>query len=268
MARKTVGSVLGSSVIVLCLAGLTLHADTAAGMAAFKRGDYQTALKEWRAASDAGSAEAQYDLGLLYAKGFGVPRDLTVAQQWYETAAAKGNTQAEFSLGQMYAKGWGIPRDEASALAWLDAADGNQSTTDFTWMPIEGYGQEPDYAKAAYWYRLAADKGHAEAEYDLAGLYSDGNGVPRDQTQAFELVKKSAMTGFLPAQVRVAWRYANGRGVEKSDSEAFFWYTVAARHGDKQAEKARIGIAKMLPPPQINEAETKAVSWKPAAPKK
>ena len=249
----------------LGVVGTTLYADTASGMAAFKKGDYQTALRDWRAAAEAGSAEAQYDLGLLYARGLGVQRDLTVAQQWYEAAAAKGNTQAEFSLGQMYAKGWGVPRDEASALAWIDSADGSQSSTDFTWMPIEGYGQEPDYAKAAYWYRLASDQGHSEAQYDLAGLYSDGMGVPKDQTQAFQLVKKAAAEGFLPAQTRLAWRYANGRGVEKSDSEAFFWYTVAARHGDKQAEKARIVIVPKIPPAQINEVEAKAVAWRPAA---
>src|SRR5271168_3601700 len=87
---------------VALLAGNSLWADAASGLAAFKKGDYKTAFKEWKAAADKGQPEAEYDLGLLYAKGLGVQRDLDVAKQWYEAAALQGNAQAEFSLGQMY----------------------------------------------------------------------------------------------------------------------------------------------------------------------
>src|ERR1700722_13983840 len=99
---------------VVVAAACPLWADTSAGLAAFKKGDYPAALREWKAAAQKGQAEAEYDLRLLYAKGLGVPRDLQVAQQWYEAAALQGNSQAEFSLGQMYAQGWGIPPDQAA----------------------------------------------------------------------------------------------------------------------------------------------------------
>ena len=109
------------------LASSALWGDAAAGVAAFKKGDYQAAYREWKAAADKGQPDAQYDLGLLYAKGLGVQRDLQVAQQWYEAAAAQGNAQAEYSLAQMYAQGWGIPTDQASTLRWMEMANGSNS---------------------------------------------------------------------------------------------------------------------------------------------
>ena len=247
------------------LASSALWGDAAAGMAAFKKGDYPAAFREWKAAADKGQPEAQYDLGLLYAKGLGVQRDLQVAQQWYEAAAAQGNAQAEYSLGQMYAQGWGIPADQASTLRWMEMANGSNGDNqeDPGWLAIEGYGTATDFTKAAYWYRLAADQGHAEAQYDLARLYSDGKGVPRDQTQAFKLAQMSAMQGYAPAAARLGWRYETGRGVEKDESQAFFWWTVAARHGEKSAEKSRIELAGKLPPAVVAAAEQKAVAWQP-----
>jgi TPR repeat protein len=245
-----------------------LWADAAAGVAAFKKGDYQTALKEWRVAANKGEPEAEYDLGLLYAKGLGVQRDLQVAQQWYEAAATQGNAQAEFSLGQMYAQGWGIPANDASTLRWMEMANGSNGDNqeDLGWLPIEGYGTATDYTKAAYWYRLAADQGHAEAQFDLARLYSDGKGVPRDQTQAFKLLQMSSAQGYAPSAARLGWRYENGRGVEKDESQAFFWYTVASRHGDKTYEKSRIELAGKLPAAVVAAAEQKAVAWQPSKP--
>ncbi len=43
----------------------------------------------------------------------------------------------------------------------------------------------PDYGKAAYWFRLAAEQGHAEAQNDLGVLYAEGRGVERDLVQAY-----------------------------------------------------------------------------------
>src|SRR5208283_4906159 len=61
---------------MLWLAVAPALADTAAGLAAFKNKDYQLAYREWKESAEAGRAEAQFDLGVLYAQGKGVRRDL------------------------------------------------------------------------------------------------------------------------------------------------------------------------------------------------
>ncbi len=43
--------------------------------AAYKRGDYATALREWRPLAVQGDADAQYNLGFMYRKGLGRRQD-------------------------------------------------------------------------------------------------------------------------------------------------------------------------------------------------
>jgi hypothetical protein len=87
------------------------------GMAAYKRGDYATALKKWRPLAEAGDAEAQNNLGLMYADDRGVPQDDEEAVKWLRLAAEQGDAVAQNNLGAMYAKGRGVPQDKVLAYA-------------------------------------------------------------------------------------------------------------------------------------------------------
>jgi hypothetical protein len=246
------------------LAAMPAFADTAAGMAAFKNKDYQRAYREWKAAADAGQAEAQFDVGVLYAQGLGVRRDLTEAAYWYRKSAEQGNAEAEFALGQMYSRGWGIPRDEADAMRWLQMANSVESDGPPTdWANVAGYGMPEDPERAAFWYRLAADKGHPEAQYYLARLYSSGKGVKKDEEQAARWVSASAAQGYASAQENLGERYANGNGVPKDDKRAYFWLTLAFLHGDKSGAKLRTAEAAKLQPAEVSAQDHAAQNWKP-----
>ena len=75
--------------------GLAAAADTSApehpGMTAFKAKDYATAFKIWSPLAAQGDANAQANLGVMYARGLGVDRDPETAMQLFQAAAAKGN---------------------------------------------------------------------------------------------------------------------------------------------------------------------------------
>jgi hypothetical protein len=249
---------------VLLLAAMPALADTAAGLAAFKNKDYERAFREWKAAADAGQAEAQFDLGVLYAKGLGVPRDQNEAANWYRKSAEQGNAEAEFALGQMYSRGWGVPRDVADAIRWFEMAnslDSDGPPTD--WMTLEGFGVAQDPQQAAYWYRLAADKGHAEAQFNLGRLYAGGKGVKRDEEQAARWVSASATQGYAPALADLGKRFAAGNGVAQDDKRAYFWLTLAFLHGDKSGEKMRSAEAAKLKPADVSDQDHAAQNWKP-----
>ena len=101
-----------------------------------------------QAQAEQGSAAAQFNLGLKYANGEGVPQDSVAAVAWYRKAAEQGHPDAQNNLGWMYANGAGVPQDDAAAVAW---------------------------------YCLAAEQGSASAQVSLGALYSDGGrGVPQD----------------------------------------------------------------------------------------
>lgn len=267
MQYRSIRNVLfGSGFMLLC--ALPAWADAASGMQAFRNKDYAKAFEEWKAAADAGQAEAQFDLGVLYAQGLGVQRDLTVAERWYRKAAEQGNAEAEFALGQMYSRGWGVPRDEADALRWFQMAnspDTDGPSTD--WTLIEGYGVPQDQKQAAYWYELAAQKGHAEAQYNLGRLYAEGKGgIPHDDEQAVRWVRAAASQGYPPAQARLGARYANGLGIAQDTRRAYFWLTLAYLHGEKGVEKLRTAQAAKLSPADVSATDQSAQNWKPRVP--
>jgi TPR repeat protein len=70
------------------------HADFQAGVDAYDRKDYATAFKEWQPLAEEGDALAQYNLGVMYANGQGVPQDYIQASMWVNLAAAQGQEEA------------------------------------------------------------------------------------------------------------------------------------------------------------------------------
>ena len=65
-------------------------ADREEGVAAYERGDYATALQEWRLLAEQGDAKAQFNLGFLYRIGQGVNQDYQKACHWYLLSAEQG----------------------------------------------------------------------------------------------------------------------------------------------------------------------------------
>jgi TPR repeat protein len=92
------------------------------GDAAYKRGDYATALKHWQPLADQGNAAAQNNLGVMYDLGRGVPQDYAEAMRWYKLAAAQGDAKAQYNLGAYYGNGQGVPQDNVKAHIWLNLA--------------------------------------------------------------------------------------------------------------------------------------------------
>jgi uncharacterized protein len=115
--------------------------------AAYKRGDYATALKLLRPLAEQGNANAQSNLAWMYEQGHGVPQDFKEAMKWYRSAAEQGFRAAQYNLGVMYSEGRGTPSDFREALKW---------------------------------YRRAATQGDAKAQYNLGFMYANGVGVPKD----------------------------------------------------------------------------------------
>ncbi len=70
-------------------------ADFQAVVDAYERGDYDTAVKELRPLAEQGHPKAQYNLGVMYQLGLGVPQDDQEAAQWCRLAAEQGHAGAQ-----------------------------------------------------------------------------------------------------------------------------------------------------------------------------
>jgi hypothetical protein len=130
--------------------------------AALAQAPTPTELAELRVDAQAGDADAQCNLGVFYAAGWGIPQDHVEAVSWYRKAAEQGHADAQFFLGFAYYTGQGIPQN---------------------------------YAQAVTWYRQAAAQGQETAQSRLGTAYRFGEGVPQDYVEAhkwFNLVASRA----------------------------------------------------------------------------
>ena len=81
-----------------------------------------TEIEQLRLEAEQGDAGVQYNLGVMYANGRGVPQDHQEAVKWYRLAAEQGNADAQNSLGLRYFIGSGVPQDHQEAVKWYRLA--------------------------------------------------------------------------------------------------------------------------------------------------
>ena len=106
--------------LLLLVAALPVLADFQAGLDAFQKGDYATAVKEWRPLAEDGDPGSQFNLALLYLDGHGVPQSYAEAVNWFRRAAEQDYAAAQHNLGAMYGTGQGVKRDYIQAYKWLN----------------------------------------------------------------------------------------------------------------------------------------------------
>ena len=151
-AHHSIASLLGMALI---LGSAPAAADVKAGVDAWGRGDYQTAISEWRGPADNGDADAQFNLGQAYKLGRGVPQDLVQAEKWYKKAADQGHMQASDNYGLVLFQS--NRRNEA--LPYLQAS---------------------------------AQRGEPRAQYVLGTGYFNGDFVEKDWIKAYALMTRAS----------------------------------------------------------------------------
>lgn len=163
----------GAVAVSLLLTALpaVARADFAAAVAAYDRGDYETAFNEWLPLARDDDPAAQRNLAHLYRQGLGVAQDFGEAARWYRRAAYLGLAGAQANLGAMYLRGQGVAED-----------------------PEE----------AAYWFERAAVAGHVLAQYNLGLMYSRGLGVRQSKPRALAWLYLAAKGGHEQALVALS----------------------------------------------------------------
>lgn len=101
------------------------QAGLAEGVEAIGKGDFKAALVQLQPLAEQGNADAQFNLGLMYFNGTGVPQDDQLALKWFRLSADQGDAFAQFALGNMYYMGRGVTRNFVAsyALGNLSAAN-------------------------------------------------------------------------------------------------------------------------------------------------
>ncbi len=82
-------------------------------------GDFDEAVSLWQEMAGSGDAQAQFNLGLMYHSGVGLPRNEEAAVKLYHQAAEGGYRPAQVYLVVGYEEGWfGLPKNDKKAYYW------------------------------------------------------------------------------------------------------------------------------------------------------
>ena len=204
----------------------------AAGTACYEKGDYAQAVQHFRTAAESGDATAQFNLAVFYEQGEGVEQDQAEAVHWYLKAADQGNAKAQYNLAICYGRGEGVEKNLDTAITWAERAheQGLEDAEEFLFaLKLKREAAKPHFL-------IAAERGDANAQFDLALRYADGDGVEQDQSKAVHWYQKAAEQGHAKAQFNLAVRYENGNGVERDQTKAVCWYLKAAQQGHSGAQ--------------------------------
>lgn len=238
-----------------------------------------------------GVPKAQYNLGLLYASGQGVPKDQKAALNYFKLAVEHGY-KAKISIYHLAAKN--VP--EALKVLMDDAENGIADAQFFlASMYVNGHGVQQDYKEALKWYGRAmevintlekrkdysfekenipqalkrlikdAENGDAKAQIYLAELYLTGDRVPRDYQKAAKWFQLAAKRGNSEAQYKLGTMYVKGQGVSKNIQKAIIWLRLAVNDKIVPKNIHIYNLAKKFISPAINILKDDAERGSPEA---
>lgn len=217
----------------MSLSSLALGQSFEAGIKAYIRDDYATAIENFRPLAERGIVKAQYFLGVMYDNGEGVLQDYNKAFQWYRRAAEQGDIAAQHFLGMMYEQGEGVPKDDNEAVQW---------------------------------YRRAAEQGYASAQYNLGNMLSNGREVTQNYSEAAQWLRRGAEQGHANSQLNLGVMYAKGQGVTRDLVITYFLSNLSAAQGNEMARENRDLVLEGLNQDQIAEGQRLASEWQVGMP--
>ena len=225
---------------------------------ALQRGFYLTALGFALPRAEAGDPAAQTLIAELYTTGRGVSRNLETAKAWYRLAAERGDADAQFAYASLLLSraGRDAPRPREVRRYMERAAKGGHPQAQFNLaqMIVEDRPSFRGFELALPHYRAAAEQGLPDAQYVLATMLADGNGlaVP-DPVEARRWMRRAADNGFDTAQLELGIWLVNGKGGKRDVAAGRAWLERAARDGNVVAQNrlARLhafGVGTLIDP--------------------
>ena len=185
------------------------------------------------------SPSALHNLGYFYLVRDN-PEDGDKAFEYFKKAADSGCPASQYQLGLMYLSGKGVPKDTSTAFRYISLAhigDNEKAATVLGIMLMDGIGTIQNPSRAFKVLSEEAKKGDTEAEFRIGLIYLGGEGAPQNEKKAYEYINAAATKGHGGAIYALASMYEKGAGVKEDKEKAIELYQKAAALGIKEAEK-------------------------------
>lgn len=175
--------------------------------------------------------QAQYILGKIYSLEGMNSAEMKKAYEYFAAAANQNHPEAQLTMALCYQNGLGVEQNSTTAAYWYQQALTNG---------LEGPDLDPqrtrpnqtlslDALPSADELETAAEKGLAEAQYQLGLAYSFGKGVTPNNGKALAWLNRAAQQNHQGAQSYLAWMSLLGLGKPANKEEAIQWFLLAAQ---------------------------------------
>lgn len=214
--------------------------------------DPAKAAELYREAVENGIETAQPLLGYMYLNGLGVPRDVGQARYWFKRTVlwlASFSEEERFAWLEFILGHRGIPAELKREVTWIGAIEEGDAARqlEIALQLRDGDGLPQDRELAFRWARQAADKGLAEAAYELAQWHISGAYGEKDVWRGLLWFKRAARAGHLEAQKELGLRFASGEDVKQDNREAYTWL-LHAREGGADVAEALAKLDRVISP--------------------
>jgi localization factor PodJL len=184
-------------------------------------------------------------------------------------AAKAGDPLALFEIGARFMEGRGTEVDMGEAAVWYRAAaDRDFAPAQYRLANFleKGTGVERNVEEAQALYEAAAEQGNASAMHNLAVIHATGavGGEP-DYAAAAEWFEQAAEHGVRDSQFNLAVLYARGSGVEQDLKASYKWFAIAANGGDTDAAGKRDEVAAAMDDADLDAARAEVELFEPQA---
>jgi TPR repeat protein len=245
-----------------------------------------TLAVEWlMRAVEKNQSEAQWRLGLAYAQGVGIVKNTTEASRLLQLSVAQANSDGQYHWAQLLQHQSNQAEVRAKAMSLYEAAalQGHMPSVlhlayalrageamhdpshDLNALPIPRKtvrrSTAPHLVRSVNFFRMAADKGHSSAQFELGQMFAQGLGVTQQFEEAAHWYLLAAAQGHRQAQFHLGFLYSHGQGVEQSYVKAYQWYCISERCGYALAKKNIVFIGKKLSLGEQEMAQWRAESF-------
>jgi hypothetical protein len=175
------------------------------GLIELNNKNYKSALPYLKEASAGGIFEADYSIGLMYYAGTDVtPKNISEAFNKWNSAALKNSPNAQYGLGLLYAKGEGVASNTSEAINWFTKAaslNHPDALCDLGVLNETGQmGLSINLVESIKFYSKAASMGNPRGMYLLGLAYYNGKGVTKNLQICRTWLEKASAKNYKPAQ--------------------------------------------------------------------
>ncbi len=219
---------------------------------------YSKALEQFKAEfSKKPEALLAYRIANMYNNGLGCTADKVTGFEYMEWSADLGNSWAMYKVANELTSGENVPQDISRAHEYYHAAllkfseelvkePDEQKAYTIAKLYEKGLGTPVSPENAFRYYKFAADKGNAYAQYKVGSAFYHGNGVTMNREAAQEYYGKALHQFIASAEKEpnatvehmIGRMYHYGQGTEKDYAEAQRWYQKSYEHGNEEAQES------------------------------